>query len=214
LDVYESEKDQVEALRKWWQENGKALIFGVVLGLGGLFGYRGWQEHVTTKAMEAADLHAAVLVALEQAQHASVIAESARLRGEYADTPYAALATLAEAAVLVRDGDSAGARTALQWVIDQAGQPEVAAVARLRLARLLHDQGQGDAARAMLDALPDGLFTAQAAELRGDLLRDAGQVEAARTAYREALDADSENRAIVQMKLDDLGLELAEGAPR
>jgi predicted negative regulator of RcsB-dependent stress response len=209
LDVYDSEKEQVEALRKWWQENGKALIIGVVIGLGGLFGYRGWQDHVTSKAMEAADLHAGVLVALEQAQHATVIAEAARLRGDYAGTPYAALATLAEAAVLVRDDDPGAARTALQWVADNAEQPEVAAVARLRLARLLYDQGEVDAARGALDALPDGLFTAQTAELRGDLLRDAGQREAARIAYREALDAGSENRAIVQMKLDDLGLEVA-----
>ncbi len=214
MDVYESEKEQVEQLRKWWQENGKALIIGVVLGLGGLFGYRGWQEHVTTKAMEAADLHAAVLVALERAQHATVIAESARLRGEYADTPYAALATLAEAAVQVRDGNAGEAQTALEWVVEHAGQPEVAAVARLRMARLLHDRGESAAARSALDALPEGLFTAQAAELRGDLLRDAGQPDAAREAYREALAADSENRAILQMKLDDLGLELAEGSPR
>ncbi len=214
MDVYDSEKEQVEALRKWWQENGKALIFGVILGLGGLFGYRGWQEHVTTNAMEAADLHAAVVVALEQAEHATVIAESARLRGEYGDTPYAALATLAEAAVLVRDGDAAGARTALEWVVEHAGQSEVAEVARLRLARLLYDQGEADAASAMLDALPSGRFAGQVAELRGDLLRDAGQVDAARAAYREALDADTENRAIVQMKLDDLGLDLAERAAR
>jgi predicted negative regulator of RcsB-dependent stress response len=151
LDVYDSEKEQVEALRKWWQENGKALIIGVVIGLGGLFGYRGWQDHVTSKAMEAADLHAGVLVALEQAQHATVIAEAARLRGDYAGTPYAALATLAEAAVLVRDDDPGAARTALQWVADNAEQPEVAAVARLRLARLLYDQGEVDAARAALD---------------------------------------------------------------
>jgi predicted negative regulator of RcsB-dependent stress response len=214
LDVYESEKEQVEQLRKWWQENGKALVIGVVLGLGGLFGYRGWQEHVTTKAMEAADLHAVVLVALEQAQHATVIAESARLRGEYANTPYAALATLAEAAVLVRDGDAGAAQASLEWVVEHANQPEVVAVARLRLARLLHDRGESAAARAALDALPTGLFTAQVAELRGDLLRDAGQRDAARDAYREALAADSENRAIVQMKLDDLGLELAGGASR
>ncbi len=214
MDVYESEKEQVEALRKWWRENGKALIVGVVLGLGGLFGYRAWQDHQTATAVAAADLHAAVVVAVEQGEHGSVIADSARLRGEYTDTPYAALATLAEAGVLVRDGEVAAARTALEWVVAHAAQPEVAAVARLRLARLLADQGQGEAARTQLDALPQGLFVASAAELRGDLLRDSGQTEAARAAYREALEAGSENRAVVQMKLDDLGIEVAAETPR
>lgn len=209
MDVYETEQEQVEALRKWWQENGKALILGVVVGLGGLFGYRAWQDHRTAQAETAADLHSAVLVALEQSQHATVVAESARLRSEYAATPYAALATLAEAKALVEDGDSDAARSALSWVVEHAEQKEVAAVARLRLARLLLDQGDLGAAQVQLDALPAGLFQAQVQELRGDLLRDQGQVEAARAAYREALEAGSENRAVLQMKLDDLGLELA-----
>jgi len=209
LDGYETEQEQIETLRKWWNENGKALIIGVVVGLGGLFGYRGWLDHVTAQAEAAADLHAGVLVALERAQPATVITESARLRDEYGSTPYAALATLAEARAQLDAGDTQAAQTSLEWVVAQAGQEEVVAVARLRLARVLIDQGDIPAAQGQLDALPGELFKAQVAEIRGDLLRDQGQAEAARTAYREALAAGSENRAIVQMKLDDLGLELA-----
>jgi len=209
LDVYETEQEQVEALRKWWQENGKALILGVVVGLGGLFGYRAWQDHRATEAVVAADLHATVLGALERGQTVMVVADSARLRSDYAATPYAALATLAEARALVDDGDLAAAQVALTWVVEHADQEEVAAVARLRLARLLLDQGDAGAAQAQLDALPTGRFPALVAELRGDLMREQGQAEAARAAYREALAAGSENRAVVQMKLDDLGLELA-----
>jgi len=209
LDGYETEQEQIEALRKWWNENGKALIIGVVVGLGGLFGYRGWLGHVTAQAEVAADLHAGVLVALERAQPATVITESARLRDEYGSTPYAALATLAEARARLDAGDTQAAQTSLEWVVAQAGQEEVVAVARLRLARVLIDQGDIPAAQGQLDSLPGELFKAQVAEIRGDLLRDQGQAEAARTAYREALATGSENRAIVQMKLDDLGLELA-----
>jgi len=209
LDGYETEQEQIEALRKWWNENGKALIVGVVLGLGGLFGYRGWLGHVAGQAEVAADLHAGVLVALERAQPDTVIAESARLRDEYGSTPYAALATLAEARARLDAGDTQAAQTSLEWVVAQAGQEEVVAVARLRLARVLIDQGDIPAAQEQLDGLSGELFKAQVAEIRGDLLRDQGQAEAARTAYREALAAGSENRAIVQMKLDDLGLELA-----
>lgn len=209
MDVYETEQEQVEALRRWWQENGKALILGVVIGLGGLFGYRAWQDHRATEAVLAADLHATVLGALERGQTATVVADSTRLRSDYAATPYAALASLAEAKALVDDGDLAAARVALTWVVEHADQEEVAAVARLRLARLLLDQGDAGAAQAQLDALPAGRFPALVAELRGDLLREQGQAEAARAAYREALASGSENRAVVQMKLDDLGLELA-----
>jgi predicted negative regulator of RcsB-dependent stress response len=209
LDVYETEQEQVEALRKWWKENGKALIVGVVLGLGGLFGYRAWLDHQTANAQLAADLHAGVVAALERGELGAVIEGSTRLRDEYGGTPYAALAALAEAKARLDGGDAAAARSSLEWVVAQASQPEVTNVARLRLARLLLDQGDATAATTQLDALPAGAFAARVAELRGDLARDRGDRETARAAYLEALDAGGENRAMLQMKLDDLGLETA-----
>lgn len=213
MEIYETEDQQVEALRKWWKENGVALVVGVVVGLAGLFGYRAWLDYRNAAAEMASELHAGVLNALQGGQPELVVNGSQRLRDEYSGTPYAALAALAEAKARVQQGDLAAARGALEWVVANADLPETVAVARLRLARLLFDGGDFAAARAELERLPPAAFAAQAAELRGDLLREQGDREGARAAYREALDKGGENRAVVQMKLDDLGLELAaEGA--
>ena len=34
MDVYKTEEEQVEAIKKWWQENGKSIIAGVVIAAG------------------------------------------------------------------------------------------------------------------------------------------------------------------------------------
>ena len=37
MEIYNSEEQQVEAIKRFWKENGTAIIAGVVLGLGGLY---------------------------------------------------------------------------------------------------------------------------------------------------------------------------------
>ena len=46
MELYDSEEQQVEAIKDWWKENGKAVVLGVVVGLGGLFGWRYYQDSV------------------------------------------------------------------------------------------------------------------------------------------------------------------------
>jgi len=42
VEVFENENEQVDALKRFFAENGKALIVGVVLGIGALVGWRYW----------------------------------------------------------------------------------------------------------------------------------------------------------------------------
>ena len=37
---FETEEQQVEAIKKWWKEYGLTIAVGLVLGLGGIFGFR------------------------------------------------------------------------------------------------------------------------------------------------------------------------------
>ena len=43
MDIYASEEEQVQAIKKWGKENGPGIIAGLILGLGALFGWRYWQ---------------------------------------------------------------------------------------------------------------------------------------------------------------------------
>jgi predicted negative regulator of RcsB-dependent stress response len=45
VEIYENENDQVDALKRFFAENGKALAVGVILGVGALVGWRYWTSH-------------------------------------------------------------------------------------------------------------------------------------------------------------------------
>ena len=49
----ESEDQQIEELKRWWSENGRSIVIGVVLGIGGVSGWVGW-KHYSETTSEAA----------------------------------------------------------------------------------------------------------------------------------------------------------------
>lgn len=208
MEGYVSEQEQVEALKKWWKENGKAVLAGVVLGLGILFGGRAWIDYRDTQAEKASGQYAQLMAAKERGDAAMAVQKGEEILKDYSSTPYAALAALALAEVKREQGDLAAARTQLQWVTDNAKQAGIKHVARLRLGRVLISEGNPDAALALVPAGDAEGFTAAYEELKGDAYVAKGDVAQARTAYQRALDAlepAAPNRALLQMKLDDLG---------
>ena len=40
MEIYENEHDQVDAVKRFFAENGKALAVGIILGVGALVGRR------------------------------------------------------------------------------------------------------------------------------------------------------------------------------
>ncbi len=42
METFNNENDQVDALKRFFAENGKALAVGVILGIGALVGWRYW----------------------------------------------------------------------------------------------------------------------------------------------------------------------------
>ncbi len=199
-----NDEEQLEALKKWWTENGKSVVGGVVLGLALVGGWRGWQYYQQTRAEAAGAHYDQMLVAAEshQIDHAVQLAEGLRI--EFDDTAYASLGALHAAKLKLEVGDSAGAQVPLAWVRTNAHDPALRQIASMRLARILIDGGDLDAAQRILDAAPRDAFAPELAELRGDLARARGDVKGARAAYEEALAGRPVTSALLRMKLEDL----------
>jgi predicted negative regulator of RcsB-dependent stress response len=128
------------------------------------------------------------------------------LIGSYPDTLYAVMASMAMAKLAVAENDLEGAAAHLRSAMSQSAQPELAELARQRLARV--ELAQGKTADA-LQTLQGGKGGAVSDELRGDILLAQGKPDEALTAYNSALAAFSdvpEKRELVQMKLDDLAM--------
>jgi len=53
VEIYENDNEQVDALKRFFAENGKALAVGVILGIGALVGWRYWTSHQIETARSA-----------------------------------------------------------------------------------------------------------------------------------------------------------------
>jgi predicted negative regulator of RcsB-dependent stress response len=56
VETFNNENDQVDALKRFFAENGKALAVGVILGIGALVGWRYWTSHQQDTARDASGL--------------------------------------------------------------------------------------------------------------------------------------------------------------
>lgn len=207
MEVYASEQEQIEALKKWWRENGIAILVGAAIGLGGLFGWQYWQRHIDARGAGASVAYEALLGASQAGKHDEVLTSGKALASEYSDTPYANLAILLMAKADVEKGDLDAAKTALRQVLDKADTADLRHVARIRLARVMLDQGDDAGVKTLLQGVDFGAFAAQYQEIEGDLAVRNGDIKAAREAYQKALaGSDAGSSALVQLKLDQLGL--------
>ena len=201
---YETEEQRVEAIRKWWAENGTSIILGALLGIGLLLGWRGWVYWKQKTAGEASDHYARLVQAVADAELESAEREAGLLKVDYGSTPYAAVAALALARLEAQQGALDKAAAELQWVLDNAAQETARQVARLRLARVRTAQQRPDEALALLEDLPEA-YMALVEEARGDALLSKGDRDGARVAYDRALAAAGRTVDYLQWKRDDLG---------
>jgi predicted negative regulator of RcsB-dependent stress response len=201
-----NDEEQLEALKRWWSENGRSVVGGVVLGLALVGGWRGWQYYQHDRAASAGARYDEMRAAAESRQPERAFQLAEGLRAGYADTAYASLAALQAAKLRLEAGDSGGAQVQLAWVRANAPDPALQQIASLRLARILIDDGELDAAQRIVEAAPRDAFAPEVAELRGDLARARGDVAAARAAYEEALAGKPDSGVLLRMKLDDLSV--------
>ncbi|MEZ5465915.1 MAG: tetratricopeptide repeat protein [Lysobacteraceae bacterium] len=205
--------EQSERVRKWLRSNGGAIIGGVALGLILIFGYQWWVQSRIEHRLTAATQYVSVADAVEQSDRDTLERIAEDLAGNYADTPYAAMALMQLAREQADAGQSDDAADTLQRAHDVAVDESLKGIIALRIARLKLATGDADGAIAMIGGKEVAVFEALAAELRGDALLSKGDADGAREAYSIALthlDASAPSRRIVEMKLADLGGEADE----
>jgi predicted negative regulator of RcsB-dependent stress response len=210
--TYETEDQQVEELKKWWKENGKSVITGVVIGFALLAGWRWWQTYTEQQAQIASSIYEQVLFSLEKEEKPEKANEIAgKLLSNHSGSPYAVLAVFNLARHDLENGDIDSAHARLQWAIDQNSHlSELTHIARLRKTRLFLSQEKWAEAKSLITGIEVAQFKGAYAELRGDIAVAEGQIDEARTAYEEALETEDlsfQHREWVQMKRDNLGLE-------
>ena len=206
MTAYLNEDEQVEAIKKWWKENGRSLVIGVVLGLAAIFGWKGWQSYRIAQGEAASNLYITMQNQAAAGNVENALATGKRLLGEHTASVYASFAALRLARISYARGDRAEAAENLNWVVEHAPDDVVADLARVRLARVRVDLDEVDAAAKVLEQVGADFMPGTVAELRGDIARAKGDLAAAREAYVLALASEGGARGLVKMKLQEIGL--------
>ena len=204
MEIYSSEEQQVEAIKRFWQQYGKAILGGVVLGLAVLYGFRFYQAEQRSQAEQASSRFTQLVEQRADAASEDWLAQAQGFIDAGNKDHYAVMAALLAAKEAVELAQYDKAQTQLSWVLANAKEPALLALTQLRLARLQREQGQLDAALTTLAAAVPESFVALQAELKGDILLQAEKPAEAKAAYQLAIEKAGDNAQILQIKLDDL----------
>ncbi|MFA7552998.1 MAG: tetratricopeptide repeat protein [Spongiibacteraceae bacterium] len=190
---YQTEDEQVEALKTWWRENGKSTVATVVIAIVAVFGWQGWQKQQEQELSAASAIYQNLMVAstgnngiVTDAQAATARHLADTLKNDFSSTTYARFAAFYKAKFAVDANDLPAAEQELRWVLDNGSTPELILQARLRLARVLAAQQKFTEALAQLEDDAGGMPD-QFAEVRGDIYLASGDKAKALEAYQKAL---------------------------
>jgi predicted negative regulator of RcsB-dependent stress response len=202
------EQEQLSELQAWWKQWGALTLTAIGLALALVAGYQGWSWYKRENAAKASVMYSALTKSAQAGDTKKARETAATLIEQHGSSGYAPLAALVAARLSFDAADLAAAKQHLQWVIDKAKDEDFKAVAKLRLAGVLLDEKQFDAALELLDTKPDTPMANLYDDLRGDVLVAKGAAAEARKAYLSALektDTKSPYRNLIQLKIDALG---------
>lgn len=203
------EQEQIAELKAFWNRHGNTILVAISAALLVVAGWRFWGWYQGSQSAQAA----AVYTELQRAAQANDPKKVRELTGALLESHprslYAALGALISAKAHFDSGDLKTARVQLQWVIDKARDPEVQALARLRLSAVLLDEKAYDEALKALAVKPPASFEALFEDARGEHVAAQGKRAEARAAYQAALGklgaGDNAARELIQLKLDAVG---------
>ncbi|OGA53359.1 MAG: hypothetical protein A3G25_06065 [Betaproteobacteria bacterium RIFCSPLOWO2_12_FULL_63_13] len=201
------EQEQLDALKAWWKQNSHVVLVAVAAALLLVAAWNGWRWYQRTQAEQAATLYETLQNAARMNDSKAVRDAAGTILEKYSGTGYAPLAALVSAKASYQAGDLKTARAQLEWVVDNARQEGVSAIARLRLAAVLMDDHAYDEAMKLVSVKPAEAFDALYASMRGDILSAQNKRDEARAAFKTALTkaSDVTFREVLRLKLEALG---------
>jgi predicted negative regulator of RcsB-dependent stress response len=205
VEIYDTEEERLEALKRWWKENGQSTIVGLILGIAVILGWNFWQDHKKAQAEQASALYSQLIQAIgaDKKESAEKLAE--RIKEQYPKTQYAAYSGLFLAKIKVQQGDLAKAQAILKEIAAGSNN-ELSNIAKIRQVRLMLASGEYEQGLQLIndvDPATSSSFSGNYDELVGDLYVALDRLDQARSSYQKALE-NGYKSPLLQFKIDDL----------
>lgn len=204
MQVYSTETEQVDAMKRFFSTNGKYLAIGLVLGIGALLGWRYWQTHQTNQLHNTAVVFEELNKSLASGSKENVVAVE-----KFADETnnvYGVMADLELAKQAIAQNDLAQAEKNLLAASGKAKDGNMQALSNLRLARIQLAEDKTDVALKTLDLVKGKGWQVMVEDIRGDILTKKGDIAGARAAYSTGLGLDGPQviKDFMKIKLNNL----------
>ena len=203
MENLDSEKEQLEQIKGWLQENGLSIVMGIVLGLGGVYGWRGWQSYQADVAEEFSARITTIETHISEERYDQAVNQAQQVIAEAGNDLYVDMSRLLLARAHVSQGELDQAAKPLADVVAEKDSP-LNMIATLRLARIYLAQAKLDEASQLIPSTLDGAYARAFAELKGDLALARGQDDLARSSYEQAISLANNDPSsqFLQMKLE------------
>jgi predicted negative regulator of RcsB-dependent stress response len=205
IEGYETEEQQVDAIKGWWKENGNTLMIAAVVGLAGLWGWRFYNDSLLSGQEEASQAYSDMLVKFESKDAAAGLDDIKAFVADNQDNNYGVLAALLLAKEAVQQKDFALAKTQFVQLQSQNEYAPLDNIINLRLARVEAQLGENQQALGTLALITEPSFLAKANQVKGGVYVQMGDTENARAAFQNAVNASQGNVGpLLQLQFDDL----------
>jgi predicted negative regulator of RcsB-dependent stress response len=211
MSRYDTEDEQLEAIKAWWKKNGSQLLTVILIGVLAFSGWRYWTNTKTVEATNASSLYEVLQVSMQQGNFGEVSREALKLVQEQPESPYAIGAAMLYAKFSLEKGDTDEAIQHLIWVSETAEDTQLRNLALLRVARIQADINSFEAAEKNLTSLSqsslNGAEKANFDYISGLVALAQDKEDVALQAFKNVVmnvDAEKNLMGLAQIQLDDL----------
>lgn len=211
MSRYETEEEQVDAIKEWWKKNGTQVLSLLLVGVIAISGWRYWTNTQFVASANGSSLYEALQINMQQGTFAEVSREALKLIQEQPDSPYAAGSAMLFAKYSLEKGDTDLALEKLNWVADTAKDHQLRTAATLTIARVQMDLQDFSKAESSLTSLKKvnlkGAEKGTFDYLSGLVALAQSKNDDAREAFKRVVtndDAEKNLMGLAQIQLDDL----------
>lgn len=217
-----TDEEQVDRVKAFLKNYGSAMLSGILIALIAFFGWQYWSRQqaadhfkLATEYQQVVDASQRVVAAPDnKAAHTQYFAQTDALVKENPKSGYAVQALFLSAKVAADQQNYALAEKQLSQITSSGIKDDgLKQLAWLRVVSMQAAQGKYDAALASLKNVSDDAFQPTANEAKGDILLLKKDNAGAKAAYQAAWDAlvkRKEQRPVLQVKLESLGVSVQE----